>query len=251
MVSSAARSVAVSARYLPRRHRHPDRDTEHAQEHGLKKFTPQESSARRELRPLLHRDGGGVNRGGRLLGYTRAQDLVGRYEPARAVAMEDKIDLTPLISPLEEYSTSSRQPAGGREALDTRAEAGRVVARPIRMEAKAASAEIAKLAPEIWVVDRAQRVPAPTDANDACSAPSSPARRPLADLRGRPRVSDEILASLEFNGGSVAGQGLGAFNIVRGGATVEGGAQGGTAFGKAMLGGTIAILKGRERTVTG
>ena len=54
-----------------------------------------------------------------------------------------------------------------------------------------------------------------------------------------------MLAELSFNGGSVAGQGFGAFNawglVVR----VEGGAQDGV--GKTMLGGTVSILKGRNR----
>jgi glutamate synthase (NADPH/NADH) large chain len=53
-----------------------------------------------------------------------------------------------------------------------------------------------------------------------------------------------VLAELNFNGGSVAGQGFGAFNawglVVR----VEGGAQDGV--GKTMLGGTVSILKGRN-----
>ena len=52
----------------------------------------------------------------------------------------------------------------------------------------------------------------------------------------------DVLAELSFNGGSVAGQGFGAFNawgvVVR----VEGGAQDGV--GKAMLGGTVSIMKG-------
>jgi glutamate synthase (NADPH) large chain len=55
----------------------------------------------------------------------------------------------------------------------------------------------------------------------------------------------EVLAELSFNGGSVAGQGFGAFNawglVVR----VEGGAQDGV--GKTMLGGTVSILKGTNR----
>jgi glutamate synthase (NADPH/NADH) large chain len=54
----------------------------------------------------------------------------------------------------------------------------------------------------------------------------------------------DVLAELSFNGGSVAGQGFGAFNawglVVR----VEGGAQDGV--GKTMLGGTVSILKGRN-----
>ena len=58
-----------------------------------------------------------------------------------------------------------------------------------------------------------------------------------------PESDDETLASLEFNGGSVAGQGLGAFNAYGVSIRVEGGAQDGV--GKAMLGGTIAVLKGK------
>jgi glutamate synthase (NADPH/NADH) large chain len=52
-----------------------------------------------------------------------------------------------------------------------------------------------------------------------------------------------VLASLEFNGGSVAGQGFGAFNAYGVSIRVEGGAQDGV--GKAMLGGTLAVLKGK------
>jgi glutamate synthase (NADPH/NADH) large chain len=51
------------------------------------------------------------------------------------------------------------------------------------------------------------------------------------------------LANLEFNGGSVAGQGLGAFNSYGVNIRIEGGAQDGV--GKTMLGGKIAILKGK------
>jgi glutamate synthase (NADPH) large chain len=61
---------------------------------------------------------------------------------------------------------------------------------------------------------------------------------------GAAEGSEDILAELNFNGGSVAGQGFGAFNawglVVR----VEGGAQDGV--GKTMLGGTVSIMKGRN-----
>ena len=114
------------------------------------------------------------------LGYTRAQDLVGRYDLLEQVAMKDKIDLTPLISPLEEYldlEPLDLPVAEGEE--DTRAEAGLVVARPIRMEAKAASAEIAKLAPEICGgTTLRSEFPGPPTPTTACSAPSSRGRSP-------------------------------------------------------------------------
>ncbi|HEX8959807.1 MAG TPA: hypothetical protein VF770_08290, partial [Solirubrobacterales bacterium] len=57
-----------------------------------------------------------------------------------------------------------------------------------------------------------------------------------------PEPSEDVLASLEFDGGSVAGQGLGAFNEQGVSIRVEGGAQDGV--GKTMRGGAIAVLKG-------
>jgi len=56
--------------------------------------------------------------------------------------------------------------------------------------------------------------------------------------------SEDILAEVAFNGGSVAGQGFGAFNSYGVHVRVEGGAQDGV--GKTMLGGTVSILKGRN-----
>ncbi|MBS1893237.1 MAG: glutamate synthase, partial [Actinobacteria bacterium] len=183
------------------------------------------------------------------LGYTRAQDLVGRYDLLEQVAMKDKIDLTPLIAPLEEYlDLEPLDLPVAEEFEDTRAEAGLVVARPIRMEAKEASAEIARLAPEICggATVRSE-FPRPTDANDRVLGTE------LAGAIARSRIfedgpesSDEVLASLEFNGGSVAGQGFGAFNSYGVALRVEGGAQDGV--GKTMLGGSISILKGKGAT---
>ncbi len=180
------------------------------------------------------------------LGYERAQDLVGRYDLLEQVAAKDKIDLAPLITPLEEYLDLEPLdlPVSAEEA-EARAEAGLVLARPIRMEAKQASSEIAALAPEVCS-GRTVRTefPRPTDANDRVLGTE------LAGAIARSRVfedgpepSEEVLASLEFNGGSVAGQGLGAFNAYGVAIRVEGGAQDGV--GKTMLGGSIAILKGK------
>ncbi|MBS1884399.1 MAG: glutamate synthase, partial [Actinobacteria bacterium] len=221
--------------------------TEQAAEHGLKKFTPQEVDRSAEsCARFFAAMGEEVKRVVASLGYSRAQDLVGRYDLLEQVAMTDRIDLAPLITPLEEYlDLEPLDLPVAEEFEDTRAEAGLVVARPIRMEAKAASAEIARLAPEICGGSTVRsEFPRPTDANDRVLGTE------LAGALARSRIfedgpaaSDEILASLEFNGGSVAGQGLGAFNSYGVALRVEGGAQDGV--GKAMLGGTIAILKGK------
>jgi glutamate synthase (NADPH/NADH) large chain len=60
-----------------------------------------------------------------------------------------------------------------------------------------------------------------------------------------PPSTMDSLADLHFNGGSIGGSGLGAFNVWGVDIRVEGGAQDGV--GKTMFGGTIAIMKGRNR----
>jgi glutamate synthase (NADPH/NADH) large chain len=183
------------------------------------------------------------------LGYERAQDLVGRYDLLEQVGAEGRIDLTPLITPLEEYLDLEPLdlPVAEEEPVDVRAEAGLVVARPIRMEAKQASSEIAAMAPEICAGGKTVTsvFPRTTDADDRVLGTE------LAGAIARSRIfedgpasSDEVLARLDFDGGSVAGQGLGAFNAYGVAIRVEGGAQDGV--GKTMLGGTIAVMKGKN-----
>ena len=219
---------------------------EQAQEHGLKKFTPQEIDlAAESCARFFAAMGEEVKQVVASLGYERAQDLVGRYDLLEQVAMEDRIDLAPLITPLEEFLDLEPIDLPVAEEAEARAEAGLVVARPIRMEAKQASTQLAALAPEVCAGHTVRsEFPRPTDANDRVLGTE------LAGAIARSRIfedgpepSDEVLASLEFNGGSVGGQGFGAFNAYGVSIRIEGGAQDGA--GKAMLGGTIAILKGR------
>jgi glutamate synthase (NADPH) large chain len=220
--------------------------TEEAQEHGLKKFTPQEVDlAAESCARFFAAMGEEVKEVVASLGYERAQDLVGRYDLLEQVAAKDTIDLAPLITPLEEFLDLEPIDLPVADEVEARAEAGLVLARPIRMEAKQASTEIAALAPEVCSGGTVRsEFPRATDANDrvlGTELAGAIARSRV--FEGGPESSDEVLASLEFNGGSVAGQGLGAFNAYGVSIRVEGGAQDGV--GKAMLGGTIAILKGK------
>jgi glutamate synthase (NADPH) large chain len=113
------------------------------------------------------------------------------------------------------------------------------------MARKQASAEIAALADDVCggrVVR--QEFPRSTDAHDRVlgaelAGAVSRARIYEGAAKGDP---DDVLAELEFNGGSVAGQGFGAFNAWGLVMRVEGGAQDGV--GKGMLGGTVSIMKG-------
>ena len=118
------------------------------------------------------------------------------------------------------------------------------------MEAKQASAEVATLADEVCGGGGAgpgsirREFPRATDANDRVLGTE------LSGAISRGRIygdvaegSDDILAEVSFNGGSIAGQGFGAFNAWGVSLRVEGGAQDGV--GKTMLGGTVSILKGK------
>ncbi|MEK6327925.1 MAG: glutamate synthase-related protein, partial [Actinomycetota bacterium] len=222
-----------------------------AQEHGLKKFTPQRvDSAAENCARFFTSMGEEVKRVVAELGYDRAQDLVGRYDLLEQAASAERLDLAELITPLEEFLDLEPidLPVAEEELVEARAEAGLVRARPIRMAPKQASAELAGLAQRMLSGEPIrQQFPRPTDANDRVlgtelAGEISRARIYEGAPQGEPT---DVLAELSFNGGSVAGQGFGAFNawglVVR----VEGGAQDGV--GKAMLGGTVSILKGRNR----
>jgi glutamate synthase (NADPH) large chain len=219
---------------------------EQAQDHGLKKFTPQAvDSAAESCARFFAAMGEEVKEVVASLGYERAQDLVGRYDLLEQVSHQDRIDLAPLITPLDEFLDLEPLDLPLPEEAEARAEAGLVVARPIRMEAKQASAQIAALAGDICSGRTIRNeFPRPTDANDrVLGTELSGAIARSRVFEDGPESNEEILASLEFNGGSVAGQGFGAFNAYGVAIRVEGGAQDGV--GKTMLGGTVSVLKGK------
>jgi glutamate synthase (NADPH/NADH) large chain len=221
---------------------------EEAQEHGLKKFTPQEIDVAAEsCARFFQAMGEEVKEVVASLGYERAQDLVGRYDLLEQVSHADTLDLAPLITPLEEFlDLEPLDLPVADEIAEDRAEAGLVVARPIRMEAKEASAQLAGLAGDICAGRTIHNeFPRAADANDrvlGTELSGALARSRIFEDGPEPN-GDEVLASLEFDGGSVAGQGLGAFNAYGVAIRVEGGAQDGV--GKGMLGGSVAVMKGK------
>ena len=113
------------------------------------------------------------------------------------------------------------------------------------MEAKQASAELAALAGDVCAGRTVSSdFPRPTDANDRVLGTELAGAVARSRIFGDgPEPSDDILASLTFDDGSVAGQGFGAFNAYGVALRVEGGAQDGV--GKTMLGGTVSVLKGK------
>jgi glutamate synthase (NADPH/NADH) large chain len=220
---------------------------EQAQQHGLKKFTPQEVDlAAESCAKFFAAMGEEVKEVVASLGYERAQDLIGRYDLLEQVSHHEDIDLAPLITPLEEFLDLEPLdlPVADAELAEERAEAGLVVARPIRMQPKEASSQIAALATEVCAGRSVSSAfPRATDANDRVLGTELAGALARARIfEDGPEPGDDVLADVEFNGGSVAGQGLGAFNAYGVSIRVEGGAQDGV--GKTMLGGTVAVLKG-------
>jgi len=217
---------------------------------GLKKFTPQEfelaaeSSARffssmgEEVRALTAS-----------LGFEQAQELVGRSDLLVQARELDGVDVRELIEPIDEML--DLEPLDLPAPQDDREAAGLIAARPIRMKAKAVSAQLAALAGDIgsgrvveqeWDVDDA----GPVDSDDRVLGTELAGEIARARIfRGGPAPTEDTLARLHFNGGSVTGQGLGAFNVYGLDITVEGGAQDGVA--KTMLGGKVAVMKGKNR----
>jgi glutamate synthase (NADPH/NADH) large chain len=254
-----------------------------AEEKGLKKFTPQEfeiaaeNSARffagmgEEVRQIVAD-----------LGYERAQDLVGRSDLLVQARNTDSIDLTEMIRPLEEMLDLEPidMPVSAEEEREA---AGLIVAQPIRMQPKQASQEIAALAADVCggpvsiasgdapeSIEEIGRVSASgpagvaqdarpvgrvaheyeraVDANDrvlGTELAGAISRARIYQPGNAPPSSMDTVADLHFNGGSIGGSGLGAFNVWGVDIRVEGGAQDGV--GKTMFGGTIAVMKGRNR----
>ena len=217
---------------------------------GLKKFTPQEFElAAENCTRFFSCDGrGGAGQVVRRAGL-RARAGPGRaLRPARAVARRprrrrERDDQAARGVP----RPRADRPAGGRGAAPS--EPGLVVARPIRMEPKESSREVAALATEVCAGTLVRRsYPRLTDADDrvlGTELAGELARARIFHADTAPAASEDTLAHIHFDGGSVAGQGLGAFNVYGVDITVEGGAQDGVA--KTMLGGKVSIMKGKNR----
>jgi glutamate synthase (NADPH/NADH) large chain len=267
-----------------------------AEAKGLKKFTPQEfEQAAESCARFFKGMGEEVRRLVAEMGYERAQDLVGRSDLLVQAREKGAIDLTEMIRPLEEMLDLEPidMPVSAEEE---REEAGLIVARPIRMEEKKASKELAAFAADVCGGPvNVSSTPAPRSegAGDGASGDGSTGAVGLADGGGSeggapgapgdgrgvaveyprpvdandrvlgtelagalsrariyrpdtaPKATMDTLADLHFDGGSIGGSGLGAFNVWGVDIRVEGGAQDGV--GKTMFGGTIAVLKGRNR----
>jgi glutamate synthase (NADPH) large chain len=218
---------------------------------GLKKFTPQEFEAASEnCARFFQAMGEEVRELTATLGFESAQDMVGRSDLLVQARALEGVDVGELIEPIDEML--DLEPLDLPAPADEREAAGLIVARPIRMKAKAASAKLAALAGDLspgqvleqeWDVEEDG---GPADADDRVLGTELAGEIARSRIfKGGPPATADTLARLHFNGGSVGGQGLGAFNVYGLDITVEGGAQDGVA--KTMLGGKVAVMKGSNR----
>jgi glutamate synthase (NADPH) large chain len=161
----------------------------------------------------------------------------------------EDVDVHELIKPIDEML--DLEPLDLPAPEDEREASNLIVARPIRMKAKAASSKLAALAGDLTpgkVIEQEwdEGDGGPADSHDRVLGTELAGEIARARIfRGAAAGSEDTLARLHFNGGSVGGQGLGAFNVYGVDITVEGGAQDGVA--KAMLGGKVAVMKGLNR----
>jgi glutamate synthase (NADPH/NADH) large chain len=217
---------------------------EEAQLKGLKKFTPQvfedaaESCAR-----FFEAMGEEVRAVTAALGFERTQDLVGRSDLLVQARGQGTVDVHELIRPLDDML--DLEPLDLPQPADEREAAGLIVARPIRMRRKAASERIAALAGPL-TQGAVEFEETDLDAGDRVLGTELAGAISRGRIyEGAPAGSGDTLARVSLGGGSVGGQGLGAFNVYGVDITVEGGAQDGVA--KTMYGGKVAVMKGLNR----
>lgn len=222
---------------------------EEAQMHGLKKFTPQvHDSATEACARFFGSMGQEVEQICAELGFENSQQLVGRSDLLVQARMQDRVDLAEMIAPLEEFLDLKPIDLPVAAEADVRAEAGIIISRPIALPVKTASRELGALAPEVCSGGGTVHTeyPRATDAGDRVLGTELAGGISRARIfENGPSADENTLAQLSFNSGSIAGSGLGAFNVFGLSIDVQGGAQDGV--GKCMYGGEIAVLKGANR----
>ena len=215
---------------------------EEAQRRGLKRFEPRDYA--KAVEALVNFFGGmgeELKRLTGMLGVDRLQDLVGRSDLLVQTRGQDLIDLTDLIKPViverngAESTRKVYRPLGYTTKLITQVildEVERNGKRIVYEDSRLGAADRAIGTHLAGVIVRSQiGLPNPKDSMEL---------RP-AKLKGLERVELRLHHT-------IAGNGLGAFNIPQVSIRVEGGAQDGV--GKGAFGGSIVILKGTNHEGT-
>lgn len=159
------------------------------------------------------------------LGFSCAQDLVGRADLLEQMALHDRIDLTNLLKPAPRVLPRPAQP-GGRRVSRPRNTVSRQITHVINEYVAKGEYELTYDDEQVMAMDRAL-------GTHLCGAIK----------RGDVTHANNLEAiNLSFSNSAVPGNGLAAFIDAPVNVLVEGGAQDGVA--KCARGGTVTILKG-------
>jgi len=159
------------------------------------------------------------------LGYTQAQAIVGHTELLEQINMQERIDLTPLLTPVPNPKRKHAQP-GGRRVSRPRNIISRQITEVVTEYVGKGDYELTYDDEQVMAMDRAL-------GTHLCGAIK---RNELPDTE---RIEG---INLSFSNSAVPGNGLGAFLDEPVHIMAEGGAQDGV--GKCAKGGQINILKG-------
>ncbi len=203
---------------------------EEAKEHGLRRFVPRVyDEAVENLKRLFSALGEEIRLITANLGFTNAQDLVGRSDLLKQVRELEKIDLSAMLAQLDWVPSSAPgiQEAELAEVLVTAGAEGKQTAEPVFVSYDQ------PLVQQFSNVLCDQRVLGSRHAGE----------RVKSHLDGSYVSLPEV--HLNFETGCVPGNGLGAFNAQGINIRVQGGAQDGVA--KTSFGGKISIMKARNK----
>ncbi|MBX6394247.1 MAG: glutamate synthase [Alicyclobacillaceae bacterium] len=206
---------------------------EEAKEKGLKMFVPREfDQAVANLVTFFRAMGRELQEWTAKLGVRRTQDLVGRTDLLEQTRELDRVDVRDLLSPV----VLSAWNAGLRGVPKVRMSSVGVNSLTERI---AAQAVLEVAAGSETVVQQAEQVTAHDRVLGSFLAGSVTRGRFKGEFKGFRK------ANLNFSKGSIAGNGLGAYNAAGVHIRVEGGAQDGV--GKGAFGGKIVVMKGLNR----
>lgn len=199
---------------------------EEATHKGLKSFVPRQyESAVQGICNVLSVIGEDIRRCVAMLGFQRAQDLVGRADLLEQISMFDQIDLTHLTRPVPPAQKKPAQP-GGTRLSRPRNIISKQITSLVADYVKRGDYELTYDDEQVMAMDRALGT-----------------HLAGALKRGEIPFSDRIEAiTLSFSNSALPGNGLAAFLDTPLNVIAEGGAQDGVA--KCAKGGRVTILKG-------
>jgi glutamate synthase (NADPH/NADH) large chain len=198
---------------------------EEALDKGIKHFDPRDlDQSVQGIVNVFDMLGDDIRRWTAALGFTRAQDLVGRADLLDQIAMHDQIDLTPLLTPVPKMTKRPPLPGVGTRLARPRNTLSKQITALIEERVSHGDTEITYDDEQVMAMDRAL-------GTHLCGA----IKRGEIDTTLR-------AVHLSFSNSAVPGNGLAAFLDAPVDVLVEGGAQDGV--GKCAKGGTVAILRG-------